>query len=236
MFKNKKVLAVIPARAASKRLPGKNARLFSGKPLIALSVKQALGSRYIDKAIVSTDSVKIASIARRYGAEVPFMRPRNLATDFAKSMDVVIHALKYLETCRDKYDIVVLLQPTSPLRTVSQIDSALELLSLKKVDAVVSVCRVENSHLWINKLPMDLNMRYFVKGAVNKKAKISDRFYRLNGAIYIAKVKYIKKERSFFGKGTYAYVMPEINSVDIDTGEDFILAEALMKQFKKRER
>ena len=127
MINNKRVVAIIPARGGSKRLPRKNVLPLAGKPLIVWSIEAALASVYIDKTIVSTDDAEIAEISRIAGASVPFMRPPELASDTATSADVVMHALDYLDSQNDHYYYSVLLQPTSPLRTNTDIDAALEL-------------------------------------------------------------------------------------------------------------
>lgn len=231
MYNGKTILALIPARGGSKGLPGKNIRLLLGKPLISWSIGQSLRSRYIDKVVVSTDSEKIASVARRYGAEVPFKRPKKLATDKAKSIDAVLHALDYMRKNGEDYDILVLLQPTSPLRTAEDIDRAIRFLFTKRTETVVSVCEANHPPLWSNTLPPDLNMRKFIKSSIiNKNRQELARYYRLNGAIYVAWANYLKKYRTFFGKDTYAYIMDSDRSVDIDTIMDFTVAGAIMKQ------
>lgn len=229
MYKGKTILALIPARGGSRGLPGKNMRPFCGKPLIAWSIEQALASNYIDKVIVSTDSAKIALIARRYGAEVPFMRPKALATDSAKSIDVIMHALNWLEKYdNQKYDLLMLLQPTSPLRTTGDINEALKLFAGKKAEAVVSICEAEHNPLWANTLPKNMRMKGFLNHRIiNKNRQELPEFYRLNGAIYLAYPEYLKRRKSFFGDSTYAYIMPKENSVDIDNELDFKLAELL---------
>lgn len=202
MYKNKRILALIPARGGSKRLSKKNIRPLSGEPLIARTIEQAKNSKYIDRIIVSTDDEEIAGISKKYGAEVPFLRPRELAADNSKSVDVILHAVERLknnDSCI--YDLIILLQPTSPLRASEDIDKALELLFTKEAEAVVSVCK--DGH----------------EGS-----------YKPNGAIYSASYNYIKKYGGFFGGKTLDYVMPEDRSVDIDDETDFRLAEFLIKK------
>src|SRR3989339_1726633 len=161
MYKKKNIIAIIPARAGSKGLPGKNIRLLLGKPLISWTIEHALSSKYIDKVIVSTDDRKIAEISRKCGAAVPFIRPAKLATDKAKGIDVILHAVRWFEKKRNKFDLIMLLQPTSPLRTAGDIEAAIELLFEKKAGAVVSVCETEHHPLWSNILPKDGNMKNF---------------------------------------------------------------------------
>ena len=231
MYKGKSILALIPARGGSKGLLRKNILPLSGKPLIAWTIEQAKASAYLDKVIVSTDDAEIAEISRRFGAEVPFMRPEKLASDGAKAMDVIIHAIERLEGNGDIYDLTMLLQPTSPLRTAGDIDRAIELLFLKNAGAVVSVCETEHHPFWSNMLPPDGNMKDFLRPDVaNKNRQELPVFYRLNGAIYLASVEYLKTNSGFMSTNTYAYIMPKEHSIDIDTKMDFQFAEFLMQR------
>ena len=147
MIDNKRVLAIVPARAGSKGLPGKNIRLFCGKPLLQWSVEHGLSSRYVDLVIVTTDSTEFADIARKSGALVPFLRPDHLSSDTASSADVILHAVDFLEERGDIFDVLVLLEPTSPLRSPEDIDKALEMLATEPdAESVVSISRVEAHH------------------------------------------------------------------------------------------
>ncbi|OAA18901.1 cytidylyltransferase domain-containing protein [Kosmotoga sp. DU53] len=234
MFKGKRFLALIPARGGSKGLKDKNIRLLNNKPLLAYTIEAAKKSGIFDRIIVSTDSEKIAAVALKYGAEVPFMRPKELATDTASSMDVLIHTIELLQESGDIYDYVVLLQPTSPLRTSQDIVEAANLLIEKNANSVVSVCKVGHSPLWSNTLPEDLSLKDFIRPEIkNLRRQDLPIFYRLNGAIYIAKVSYILETKDFFGQGSYAYIMPVNRSVDIDTEFDLALAEVLLQHEKQ---
>jgi len=232
MINNKKVIAIIPARGGSKRLPRKNVLPLAGKPLIVWSIEAALASNYIDKIIVSTDDAEIADISRTAGASVPFMRPSELASDTASSADVVMHALDYLESQEDYYDYIVLLQPTSPLRTSADIDAALELCIEKNANSIISVCETDHSPLWENTLPPDHSMVGFINENISKlRSQDLPTYYRINGAIYICKTENLLKKRTFFiNKNIFAYVMSKLNSVDIDDKIDFIIAETLINQ------
>lgn len=234
MYKQKKIIAVIPARGGSKGLPGKNTRLFCGKPLVAWSIGQAVRSAYIDKVVVSTESAAIAAIARRYSADVPFLRPAKLASDTATSVAVVLDALLRFEKSGEFFDVVMLLQPTSPLRTTGDIDASLRWFFARRAKAVVSVCVTEHSPLWCNTLPKDYSMKDFVRRdvACSNRQKLPV-FYRLNGAIYAADCQYLKKQKNFFGVGTTAYIMPKERSVDIDSRYDFDVAEFLKSKHKR---
>lgn len=232
MYRNKKILALITARGKSKRLPDKNIKPFCGKPLIAWTIKQAKQSRYIDAIIVSTEDPAIAKISKKYGAGVPFLRPRRLATDKAKSIDVILHVLKWFEDHGKSCDVVVLLQPTSPLRTSYDIDKAIELIFLKRANAVVSVSKSEHSPHWINTLYRDGWMRNF---AFSDSIRKAGNYHILNGAVYLAYSTYLKKYKSFLGAKTFAYVMPPERSVDIDTALDFKFAQMLKNNSNKND-
>ena len=229
MFKNKKVLAIIPARGGSKRLPRKNILDLGGKPLIAWTIEAALKSKYIDKTIVSTDDKEIAEISKRYGTEVPFMRPKELATDTASSIAVIFHAVDFYKQKNLTFEYIILLQPTSPLRTTEDIDTAFEMLNNKETKAVVSVCEVEHSPLWANTLPPDLSMKDFIRPEIkNKRSQDLPKYYRLNGAIYITEVEYLRNNNGFIGEDTKAFIMPQESSVDIDSEGDFMLAKVFL--------
>jgi len=232
MYKGKNILGLIPARGGSKGLPKKNIKLLLGKPLIAWTIEQALASKYLDRVVVSTDDEEIAEISKKGGADVPFIRPKELAEDDAKGIDVVLHAINWIEKSDNKCDLIMLFQPTSPLRTKADIDKAIELLFLKEAKAIVSVCEVDHHPLWVNTLPEDRCMKNFIKPEImNKNRQELPVFYRLNGAIYIAYCDYLKKYKSFIDKNTYAYIMPKNRSVDIDNEIDFQLAEILIKEY-----
>ncbi len=228
----KAFLGVITARGGSKRLPKKNVLDLAGKPLIGWTIEAALKSKYVDEVVVSTDNTEIAEISKNFGAEVPFMRPKELSTDSAPSTQVVIHAVNYyLDEQKKEFDYVMLLQPTSPLRDEHDIDKAIEFLYSKKADAVISVCEAEHPPLWSNTLPENLSMKNFLRD--NLKGKMSQglpTYYRLNGAIYLCKVKILQEENTFFLKNNiFAFLMDAEKSVDIDSLIDFKLAEALMQ-------
>lgn len=230
MYDGKSVLGLIPARGGSKGLPGKNIRNLMGKPLIAWTIEEAIVSSVLDRIIVTTDDMEIAEISKRFGAEVPFMRPAEFATDTARGIDVVFHALEWLAKHNFLYDLVVLLQPTSPLRKAEDIVRSLELFQSKKAGAVVSVCECEHSPLWTNTIGEDLSMRDFLNSSIHGKNRqeIPD-YYRLNGAVYVADWNYLERNEGFFGDKTYALVMPKERSVDIDTELDFNFAEFLLE-------
>ena len=227
MYKNKKILAIIPARAGSKRLPNKNILNLAGKPLIAWSIEEAKKSKYTDKVVVSTDSKQIAEISRQYGAEIPFLRPAELAQDTTSSIDVIKYCLENLD---ENFDYLILLQPTSPLRTAKDIDKAIEMLDNNTL-AVVSVCETEHSPLWSNTLPDDLSMKNFLRPEIkNKRSQDLPKYYRLNGAIFLAEIKYFYQHNGFYGDKTKALIMSKEHSIDIDTEFDFLICSYILKQ------
>jgi len=226
VIKGKSVLAVIPARGGSKGLPNKNILELAGKPLIAWSIEAASESKYIDRLIISTDSKEIADVAKQYNCEVPFMRPPELATDDANSDEVILHALDKLG---DKYDIVMVLQPTSPLRESKDIDQALELMQKNNISAVVSVCSSKKPLHWHFTLESDGKLKQIYKDKIfytnRQELPIT---YSPNGALYIAKTDYFRSKKTFYTSSTFAYLMPPERSVDIDSQIDFFTAEAII--------
>jgi len=230
MYHGLTILGIIPARGGSKGVPGKNIRNINGKPLIYYTIEAAKNSGIIDEIVVSTDSMEIAEISKKFGANVPFMRPSELATDEAKSMDVIIHCMNwYLNNRNNRFDLVMLLQPTSPLRNSDDIVKAVDIFINKKANAVISVTEFEHSPFWINNLPSDGKMDNFVNRSFrNENRQDRGKFYILNGAIYLAKWEYLMKYRDWFYSNSYAYIMPKERSIDIDTEFDFKVAESLI--------
>lgn len=231
MFKGHRILAVVPARSGSKRLPGKNTLLLAGKPLINWTIEAAGSSKYIDKVIVSTDSDKIRQIALKAGAEVPFLRPARISNDQATTLDVVTHALHFLMEGGDNFDICLLLQPTSPLRSSAHIDEAIELYSDVCAKSVISVTNISHPVEWISTLGEAGEMdNFFAGGTTLKRSQDYAERHALNGAIYVfATDMFVIHKTYFFETGSYAYVMNNLDSVDIDTAEDFALAEKLLR-------
>ena len=225
MYTNKTFLAIIPARGGSKRLPRKNVLDLCGKPLIAYTIEAALKSKYIDKVIVSSDDEEILNISKKNEADI-IKRPIDLANDTATTFDTIKHTIDNFE----KYDYIVLLQPTSPLRNEKHIDEAIQLLEEKNADSIISVCEMDHSPLWSNTLPKDGNMSNFLKDEIlNKRSQDLEKYYRLNGAIYICKTDLLLKEKSFFLKeNIFAYIMDRRSSVDIDEKIDFLIAEIVI--------
>ncbi|WP_024605765.1 MULTISPECIES: acylneuraminate cytidylyltransferase family protein [unclassified Pseudoalteromonas] len=225
MINGKKVLAVIPARGGSKRLPRKNILKLAGKPLIAWSIEAGLNSKYVDEVIVTSDDNEILNISKSLGADT-IKRPEVLASDIATTFDAIKHVIDNTQS----YDYIILLQATSPLRNETHLDSAVELLIKKQADSIVSVCEMNHSPLWSNTLNGDLSMDDFLDEEVlNKRSQDLEKYYRLNGAIYICKVDKLLAAGSFMLKAnTFAYLMDSKSSIDIDEEIDFKIAETYL--------
>ena len=227
------IVAVIPARGGSKGLQRKNIRLLAEKPLIAWTIEQAKSSKYIDKVVVSTNDEEIAEISKKYGAEVPFLRPEELARDDSPTSDAIIHALNWFEERGEYFDIVVLLEPTSPLRDVEDIDKCVEILiGNPKAKAIVGVAKLESTHPEFNVV---INEEGFIRkldGTTNfkvlRRQDLED-VYFFEGSIYISEVGVLKQKRTFYQESTLAYVVPKYKSLEVDELCDFICIEALMK-------
>jgi CMP-N-acetylneuraminic acid synthetase len=231
---NEKIIAIIPARGGSKGLPGKNIKPLLGKPLIAWTIEQAKRSKFIDKLIVSTDSQKIAKVAKKYGAEVPFLRPEKYAKDNSPTSEAIIHALDWFEKRGEKFDIIVLLEPTSPLRKDGDIDNAIELFikNIRKADALISIGEV---HLENPFLIKKIDKLGYVKNFLKISNKISLRQYLPKvyfpyGVIYLSKVNLFKKHKSFYQKKVVPYYIERWQNYEIDDIYDFICVEAILKQ------
>ena len=231
MIQGKSVVAIITARGGSKRLPNKNILDLTGKPMIAWSIVAALKSKYIDRVVVSTDDNEIAEISQHYGADVPFMRPSELATDTSTSIEVIIDTIHKLEELGDNHQFVIVLQPTSPTRTVKHIDEAIELLIMKNADSIISVTRVSHPIEWINTLPDNLSMNGFLSS--ENEMKRSQDFtvrYTINGAIYINNIMVMVETNSLINCGAgYAYIMEEEDAIDVDNHIDFLTSDLVLR-------
>lgn len=226
---NPKVLAIIPARGGSKGVPRKNVRNLAGKPLIAWTIEEAKKSKYITRLILSSEDEEIIEVAKKYGCEVPFKRPVELAKDDTPSIEPVLHAI---EQCPG-YDYVVLLQPTSPLRTVEDIDGCIEMLLTQNLDFGVSVSESNKSPYWMYMVDMDGSMEPIIKQEeIISRRQDLPKIYTLNGAVYVAKVERLLKEKNFLNSNTKAYIMNNENSLDIDSELDFLVCEHLINNKK----
>lgn len=227
-------IAIITARSGSKGLPDKNIRDLCGKPLLAYSVEAALQSGVFATVHVSTDSEEYAEIARRAGADVPFLRDEITSSDTAGSWDVVREVLEKYRVRGKKFDTAALLQPTSPLRTAQDIRDGYALFYEKQALSVVAVCAMEHSPLWSNTLPENHCLAGFLNKAENAQRQQLDTYYRINGALYIAAAESVIKKENLYGERSFALVMPQERSVDIDTELDFLIAQTVMQNSRDR--
>lgn len=230
MINGKTVLAIIPARGSSKGIPGKNIKLLGGKPLISWTIEAAKESKFIDRIIVSTDSKEIAGVAIECGAEIPFMRPFELASDEASGADVILHVLRWFEKNDINYDFFILLQPTSPFRKSEHIDEALDgLIKKPEAQALVSVKIAEESPYWMK----EIDDKGFLKNLLSESKQYPNRqdlprVYILNGAIYISKWDIFLEDKSFFKRKCLPYTMDGRSSLDLDTPLDWKFAEVML--------
>jgi len=223
------MLAIIPARGGSKGLPGKNIKELCGKPLLAYTAEAALASKHITRCIISTDDQDIANAAIKHGIECPFMRPSNLATDTAKSIDVYKYTLNRLKEAGDDFNEFIVLQPTSPLRKTKHIDEAVALFKKNKADSVISYCEEHHPINWHKYLNDDLSFQdIFDSKDQLKNRQDYKKSYFPNGAIYVFKKELIMQD-AYYSEKTYAYIMKKEDSVDIDTPFDWLIAENLLK-------
>jgi N-acylneuraminate cytidylyltransferase/CMP-N,N'-diacetyllegionaminic acid synthase len=223
------MIAIIPARGGSKGVPRKNIRMLSGKPLIAYTIEVALKSKCISEVILSTDDKEIESIATQYGAKSPFLRPPELATDNALAIDAYIYTINRLIN-EYKYDIkeFIILQPTSPLRSVEDIDGAIELFNIKRADSIISYTKEHHPIEWHKYITDDGKFKNIFEGKLSNRQDTKGSYYP-NGAIYIFKFDLIKQKK-YYSINSYAYIMPNKRSVDIDTIDDFEYAEYLLNR------
>lgn len=224
MINGKKVLAVVVARGGSKGLPRKNILPCHGRPLIEWTLLAAKASQLLDRTVVSTDDEEIADIALNAGGDVPFLRTPAAASDEAPG---VAGVLDMLERIKDEFDIAIMLQPTSPLRTSEDIDNAIRLCVDRNAPSVISVTDVTKEVRWsLNLSPTGEMERVFREDEyVLCRQQIPKRAYAPNGAVYVAQVGWLRENRSFMSDGVQGYIMPQDRSIDIDSQFEFSLAE-----------
>lgn len=227
-----KVLAIIPARAGSKRIPNKNLRSFFGHPLIVHAIKQALSCKFVDRVFVDTDSPAIAKISLSNGAEVPWLRPKRLAGDKSKIVDSILYSLQQFRL-KEKYfpDYVMILQTTSPLREMKDIENCWKKMQETKASTILTVCP---THPRLYHLGKSSNL-ILLNGSEKKSTNIQawPPGYVLNGCfVYIIKTSALIKEKTIITKNTKAVICDKWRSVDLDTVEDWALAEILYKNKK----
>lgn len=241
MIEGKRVLAIVPARRGSKGLPGKNVRPLAGKPLLAWPVEAAKGSAYVDRIILSTDDADFAEIGKRHGAEVPFLRPAELASDDSPSIEFLLHVVDTLEEAGDRYDYVVLLEPTSPLTQSSDVDAALKLLVSAAVgtDAVVGVAALVTSHpAFALRIAPDGRITPFAANGFGDLPRRQDLepLFVLDGSLYVSTVAALRRERGFCHAGTIAYETARHKALEIDDLVDFVCVEAILNNLDLIER
>ncbi len=230
MINGKRVLAIVPARKGSKGLPLKNVRLLAGKPLLAWPIAAARASAHVDRVIISTDDQGFADIAVAHGADAPFLRPAELASDTAPSIDFILHAVDTLAEAGDHYDYVVLLEPTSPLTEGSDVDAALEQLVVADADAIVGVSKLEAAH-------PAFAVRRAVDGAITPYASATfgdmprrqdiEPLFVLDGALYISTIEALRRERGFCHTRSLGYESARHKAHEVDDLVDFICIEAI---------
>jgi len=229
MYKLKKILAVIPARSGSKGIPEKNIIDINGRPLIDFTIKEALISKHIDRIIVSTDSEKIADISRRCGADVPFLRPSNLAEDHSKTIDVLIHLIKELSKLGNSYDYLILLQPTQPLRKAFHIDKAIEMALDNGYKSLLSVSIVDDHPILIRTINSQGQMENLLNISSNVRRQDFPMFYKVNGAIYINKIDENFTSETSLNDNTHAYIIEKKYDLDIDEPFDLEIFKLRIK-------
>lgn len=225
MLESKRIIAIIPARGGSKGVPRKNLRKVNGKSLLSLTIETAKLSEYIDRIVVSSEDQEIITEARQIGADVPFVRPSNLAQDDTPGIEPILHGLESLPG----YDYVIVLQVTSPLRTVNDIDHALQFCLKNQAKACVSVTETETHPYWTFSLRGDHTLHPLLDGEIPHRRQDLPPIYSLNGCIYIAEVDWLKRSKTFLSRETIGYIMPNERSLDMDTELDFIYLETYLK-------
>jgi CMP-N,N'-diacetyllegionaminic acid synthase len=238
MIDGKKIIAIVPARQGSKGLAKKNIINFIGKPLLAWSIEAALQSNYVDRIIVSTDSTEIAGVGEKFGADIPFIRPSYLSEDSSTSVEVICHAIEFMsEKLGENFDFVILLEPTSPLRTSEDVDLALEkLIGSPDARALVSVGESESQH---NKLQFNITESEFIsvepssKKFVHMRRQDLARSYFLDGSIYLSYIHTLFEFASFVHGKTLTLSLPKWKNIEIDDEYDYVMALALGRKYLK---
>ncbi len=236
-MKNIKIIAIIPARGGSKGLPGKNIKHLLGKPLIAWTIQSAKKSKLIDTLIVNTDDKEIASVAEKYGAKVPFLRPKKLARDNSSTYDVIFHTLDWFEKKGLNFDVVILLEPTSPLRKDEDIDNAIKLFlkNYNKADSLVSMGEVHLENPFITLKIKGKYARPIFKTNFSQRQKLEKSYFPY-GVIYLSKVKALRKYKKFYQKKTIPYLIERWQNYEIDDIFDFLCVKAILKQKLKNKK
>jgi|TARA_Y100000310_G_scaffold214702_1_gene215649 N-acylneuraminate cytidylyltransferase/CMP-N,N'-diacetyllegionaminic acid synthase len=229
------ILCVITARGGSKGIPGKNIKDLGGKPLIAYSIEQAKKSKLITHSIVSTDDKEIAEVSKKHGGEVPFMRPSELAEDDTPHLPVMRHAVSFMEEKLGIiFDYIVIFQPTSPFRTVEDIDCTIQKLVDTKANSAVSVCEVETKYhpMKMKKLEGDKVLPYFIPESSTLRQELP-KAYKRSSAVYAMDRTHLMEGESLYGDHIVGHIVPANRSIDIDVPFDWTLAEYMLEELKK---
>ncbi len=231
MYKGKSILAIIPARGGSKGLPGKNIRVLCGKPLIAWSIEHAEKSKYVDDVFISTDSPEIASVAEQYGVSVPELRPEYLARDSAPSSEFILYTLEKLRNEGKQYDCFILLEPTSPLRDVDDVDKAIEMLVDNPAsESVVGVAMSGTIHpAFMVLVGEDGYLKPLEEGKHDMRRQDLPNVFFFEGSVYVSKVEAFLQKKTFYHDKTLPYIVPEWKSYEVDNLVDFNIIETIMK-------
>ncbi|MCG8315922.1 MAG: acylneuraminate cytidylyltransferase family protein [Pseudomonadales bacterium] len=232
MLNGKRVLAVTLARGGSKGVPQKNIRNLCGKPLIGFTIDEALKSKYIDFYMVSTDSQEIAEVSRRFGASIPFLRPKEFASDTATSASALIHAVECLKQEGMEFDYIVELMATNPLKTVSDIDGCIEKAILADLPCCVAVHRIWDQHpSRVKKIENGILIDFYPEVPESRRQDLDPPAYIRSGSIYVTKTSFLLDKHARYGSNsTAAYVIPESRVINIDEMDDFRLAELKLSQ------
>lgn len=228
MIDGKKILALIPAREGSKGIKGKNIVELVGKPLIAYTIEACKNSKYIDSIVLTTDSEKIADVAIKYGCRVPFMRPAQLAEDNSKTIDAVIHSINTLREKGENYEILILLQPTHPLRDANDIDNAIKQFINEGIRSLASINEVKDHPILVRSIDNQYRLNSLLKQSSTIRRQEMPKYYKVNGAIYINYISDINENTSF-NDNENGFIMDKIKSIDIDEHLDLFIAEVYIK-------
>jgi N-acylneuraminate cytidylyltransferase len=231
-MKSRRIISIIPARGESKGIPKKNVRLLAGRPLIVYTIESAKKSKYIQDVFVTTDDMNIANISKNCGAKI-IKRPTELAQDNSSTIDVIFHALNYLQLDKNDLSILILLQPTSPLRNTDDIDKAVELFLNEDCESVISVCQTVPSPFWTFKVEDRYLTPLLGKMYLEMRRQDLPLTYVPNGAIYISRPQELYIYKSFYCNKALPYVMPLDRGVDIDDEIDFVLAEISISKTRR---
>ena len=235
MYKEKKILAVIPARGGSKGIPSKNIFNVGGQPLIKYTIDCAKNSKYLDRAVISTDSLEIKRVAEEYGGDVPFMRPAELALDTSKTIDCIVHAVNSLKEMGEEYDYVMIIQNTVPLRKGWHVDESIEKIVDSNERSLVSVTEVEQHPILMRTLNEDGTLKNLLPMSSTMRRQDFPKFYKVDGAIAIQKIDEEFNLNTSINDGKLAYIMESKYSIDIDNYIDIKVIEYYLEKEREEE-